>query len=133
MVQLSAIFLAAMIMAGTFAIIFFKTNGKVEKGHIFMFLIGFMCFSVAVDWLPAEISFSKDIKITFTSVVKEVKEKAQKEMAQKEMELRLKEKEAKIAEMQMKFKAKEAKIARAELASELTKKSPAIDVMNMIQ
>ena len=53
--------------------------------------------------------------------------------AQKEMEIRLKEKEAKIAEMQMKFKAKEAEVARAELASELTKKSPAIDVMNMIQ
>ena len=87
-----------------FAIIFFKTNGKASKEHLFMFLIGFMCFSVAVNWVPAEIAFSKDVKITFTTII-----------AEKDKIIRAKE--------------KEAKAVRVELSS----KAPAIDINDMIQ
>jgi len=104
MVQISAIILANIIILGTFIIVFFKTEGKVDKEHIFMLLIGFMCFSVAVNWVPAEISFSKDVKITFTTIV------AEKEEIIKEKE-------------------KEAKAARVELSS----KAPAININDMIQ
>ena len=104
MVQISAIILAMMIIMGTFAIIFFKTDGKADKEHIFMFLIGFMCFSVAVNWVPAEISFSKDVKITFTTIVQE-----------KERIIREKEKEAKA------------------VREELTAKVPVMNINDMIQ
>ncbi len=90
-VQIAAILLATMIMVGTFVIVFFKKNGNVERGHLVMFLIGFMCFTIALKWVPAEISLSKDTKIVFTTAVEKVrveaKEKIEKVSKEKEKAL----------------------------------------------
>lgn len=75
-IKISAILLAFIMIVGALTIVFIKTNGKVSRGHFGMFLLGFMCLCVAVDWVPAEISFGGDKKITFTSRVKEAEREA---------------------------------------------------------
>lgn len=76
--QISAILLASILMIGTLYIIFKKTHGKITFSHVVVFLIGFMCLCVAVDWVPAEICLGKNIRIIFTSKVKTERQKAAK-------------------------------------------------------